>query len=205
MTRVKICGITCLEDAREAARWGADAIGFVFADSPRRIDPDAARAIADVLPARVKIVGVFADAPPHEVARVRQAAALDCVQLHGQETPEYCAALGGQLIKRFNIVEHDATEALRQRMHGYHVAGYLLDPGGGDGRTFDWRKARGLPTPLIVAGGLTPENVGDVIRLLRPYGVDVSSGVEAEPGRKDPRRVRAFLDAVRSADAALAA
>ena len=105
------------------------------------------------------------------------------------------------MIKRFNILENDTPKTLRERMRRYRVAAYMLDPGAGSGKTFDWEIARDLPGPLIVSGGLNPDNVADAIRLLRPFAVDVSSGVEYEPGRKDPGKMKAFVQAVRDADA----
>jgi phosphoribosylanthranilate isomerase len=128
---------------------------------------------------------------------------LDAVQLHGEESPEYCRRLPCKVIKRFDTLENDQPATLRERMRQYPVAAYLLDPGAGSGRTFDWKTAHGLPEPLIVSGGLTPENVGEPIRLLRPFAVDVSSGVESDPGRKAPEKVQAFIQAVRSADASI--
>jgi phosphoribosylanthranilate isomerase len=203
MTRVKICGITNIEEAQAAVEAGADAIGVVFADSPRQVSPDTARHIAASLPPLVTAVGVFLNASTEEVEALIRSARLDAVQLHGEESPEYCRRLPCKVIKRFNTLENDRPGTLHQRMQQYAVAAYLLDPGAGSGRTFRWEMARGLPGPLIVSGGLTPEIVGDAIRLLRPFAVDVSSGVESGPGRKDPEKVRAFLRAVRCADAGI--
>jgi phosphoribosylanthranilate isomerase len=201
MTRVKICGITTQEDAALAVEAGAHALGFVFADSPRRVTPPAAALIISGLPPLVDAIGVFVQEQAQTIAEVARGAGLHAAQLHGDESPEDCGRLPLKVIKRFNILENDTPHMLRARMQRYRVAAYLLDPGAGSGRTFDWGRARGLPGPLIVSGGLTPENVGQAIRTLRPYAVDVSSGVESEPGRKDPEKVRAFLQAVREADA----
>ncbi len=201
VTQTKICGITNLDDALSAARLGAHAIGFVFAESKRRIDPAHARHIATALPARVAAVGVFVDAPLGDVLSLAEHVRLDAVQLHGDEPPEYCRALNGvRVIKRFNVTAEDDPGSLRARMSEYEVDGYLLDPGAGGGQAFDWRKARGLGLPLIVSGGLNADNVADAIRMLRPFAVDVSSGVERSAGHKDARRMRAFIDAVRSCD-----
>lgn len=199
-TRVKICGITNLADALAAVEAGADALGLIFADSPRRVSPSAAQKIVAALPPWVSAVGVFVDAEPEDVVRIAASVQLDAVQLHGAESPQYCRRISGKVIKRFNIAEGDGHEDLRRRIAQYDVAGYLLDPGAGSGRTFDWALARGLTGPLIVSGGLTPENVGEAIRTVRPFGVDVCSAVEQCPGVKDAARMRAFVAAVRAAD-----
>ena len=201
MTRIKICGITSTEDADACVRAGVDALGFVFAESPRRIEPDEARRIVADLPPMVTTVGVFVDAEPDRVQDVQSQARVDVVQLHGRETPGYCEQLEGRVIKRFDLRAEDTGEGLRARLETYRVSAYLLDPGAGDGKTFSWELARGIDLPLIIAGGLTAENVAQAVRLLRPYAVDVCSGVEREPGRKDPDKIRVFVDAVRSADA----
>ena len=201
MTRIKICGITNKSDALLAIEAGADAIGFVFARSTRQITPGTAELIVNDLPPLVNIVGVFMDDPVPEIAAIARSVGLDTVQLHGDEPPQDCDRLPRKVIKRFNILENDTTDILRKRMERYRVTAHLLDPGAGSGRTFDWGIARELPGPLIVSGGLTPGNVADAIRAVRPFAVDVSSGVEYEPGRKDPEKVRAFIRAVRESDA----
>lgn len=203
MTRIKICGLTNLDDALLAVDAGADALGLVFADSPRKVAPEVATHIIAALPPFVSAVGVFMDSPDRFVRKIAQELGLDAVQLHGEESPEECKQLPGKVIKRFNVFENDTPETLRQRMQRYGVAAYLLDPGAGSGRPFDWNIAVGLPGPLIVSGGLNPENVGNAIRLVRPFAVDVSSGVEWEPGRKDPNKLKAFVQAVRDADASI--
>jgi phosphoribosylanthranilate isomerase len=200
MTRIKICGLTTRQDAFSAIEAGADALGFVFAESSRRVTPAAAAQIGGALPPVVSAVGVFLNATVDEVAAVARDVGLQALQLHGDESPEDCQRLPLKVIKRFNILENETSALLRARMERYRVSAVLLDPGAGSGQTFDWSLARGLPGPLIVSGGLTPENVGAAIRIIRPHAVDVSSGVESEPGRKDPRKVRAFIQAVREAD-----
>lgn len=201
MTRVKTCGITSVEDALLAVEAGVHAIGLVFADSPRRVSLATAEQIAAVLPPFVSTVGVFSDANSVEVVELAERVPLTALQLHGNESPEYCELFPWQVIKRFDIRENDTPETLRQRIQRYRVAAHLLDPGAGGDRVFDWEVARGLPSPLIVSGGLNPDNVGDAIRLLRPFAVDVCSAVESEPGRKDAERLGAFVRAVREADA----
>ena len=216
MTRVKICGITTLEDAMVAVNAGAHALGFVFADSPRRVTPHRVRQIVRALPPLVTTVGVFVDAPPERIETTLNETGLHLVQLHGQEPPQYCTSITRRVIKRIHIDERGSAETLQAELNRYDVAGYLLDPRSGSGRTFDWSRFAGLgvttPLPcgsagphLIVAGGLDPENVRDAITLFRPYAVDVCSGVEAAPGRKDARKVRAFVRAVEQADAVNAA
>lgn len=201
MTRIKICGITNLEDALAAADAGADALGFVFAASPRQIAPPAAAEIVAALPPLVNAVGVFADADAEVVVSIAQHVQLDAVQLHGQESPRYCRCLSGKVIKRFRVFDGDSAERVAQRMAEYDVAAYLLDPGAGSGKTFDWRLAQAISRRLIVSGGLTPQNVGDAIRVARPFAVDVSSGVESRPGHKDHAKLREFVAAVRAANA----
>jgi phosphoribosylanthranilate isomerase len=196
MTRVKICGITNLADAQAAVEAGADALGLVFAPSPRQIEIDLARSIVAVLSPRTVFVGVFRDAPIEEVNRISNQVGFDGVQLHGDESPEYCAKLNRCAIKRFRI-----DDSLRERLPSYRVFASLLDPGAGSGQTFSWQQAMDLPHRIIVAGGLTPQNVAEPVRLLCPFGVDVASGVELSPGRKDHDKIRAFIRAVREADA----
>jgi phosphoribosylanthranilate isomerase len=196
MTRVKICGITNLADAQAAVEAGADALGLVFAPSPRRIESDLARTIVAALRARIVFVGVSRDAPIEEVNRIADQVGLDGVQLHGEESPEYCAKVNRCAIKRFGI-----DESLRERLSSYRVFASLLDPGAGSGQTFSWQQAMDLPHRIIVAGGLTPQNVAKPVRLLCPFGVDVASGVELSPGRKDHVKLRDFIRAVREADA----
>lgn len=203
---VKICGITSVEDARAAAVAGADAIGFVFwPGSPRAVDPAAARAIAATLPPFVARVGVFVDAPPDQMRAIADEVGLDLVQLHGDEPPEAVARAPRRAVKAVRVGPgFRPEEALR---YDGAAAALLLDTRvddggspGGTGRTFDWslvRRVREGTSFLLLAGGLTPDNVEQAIAAVRPDGVDVSSGVESAPGRKDPAKVRAFVDAVR--------
>jgi indole-3-glycerol phosphate synthase / phosphoribosylanthranilate isomerase len=202
---VKICGITSVEDARAAVAAGADAIGLVFwPRSPRAVDVATARAIAAVLPPFVLRVGVFVDAPEEEMRRIADEVGLDLVQLHGDETPEAVARAPRRAVKAIRVGPgFRPEEALR---YGGAAAALLLDTRlnggapGGTGQAFDWslvRPVREGTSFLLLAGGLTPENVRQAIAQVRPDGVDVSSGVESAPGRKDPAKVRAFVDAVR--------
>ncbi len=202
---VKICGITNAEDARTAVDAGADAVGFVFwAKSPRAVDSATARAIAATLPPFVLRVGVFVDAAPEEIKRVADEVGLDMVQMHGRESPEAVAQAPRRAVKAIRVGPgFQPQDALR---YDGAAAALLLDTRldgalpGGTGRTFDWslvRPVREGTSFLVLAGGLTPDNVAEAIATVRPDAVDVSSGVESAPGRKDAAKVRAFVDAVR--------
>jgi phosphoribosylanthranilate isomerase len=206
---VKICGITSVEDARMAAGAGADAIGLVlWPGSPRTVDLQAARAIAEALPPLVHRVGVFVNPTHAEVERAVEAVGLDVVQLHGDEPPEFCRDMPRRVLKAVRVGRGFRPEdALRYE--GF-ASGLLLDtrcdeagaPPGGTGRAFDWTLARAVrerAAYLVLAGGLTPETVARAVAEVGPDAVDVSSGVEGAPGRKDPVRVRAFVRAVRGA------
>ncbi len=197
MVRVKICGITSLEDALHAVREGADALGFVFHEaSPRNISPDRAESIIAALPPFVQVVGLFVNAESANVNAVADRCRLDVIQLHGDEPPEYCGTIRRRVIKVFRVRDISSLEPIGN----YRVAGVLLDAYspkayGGTGQTFNWEIAREAAKhrPVILAGGLTPENVRQAIETVGPYAVDVSSGVEAAPGRKDPVKVRKFI------------
>lgn len=196
MTWVKICGIQDVETALWAVWAGADALGFVFAPSQRQITPDRARGIAAALPATTLKVGVFVNEPEEKVRRIARFCRLDAVQLHGSEPPDYCRRLGLPVIKVFRMGKAGIRPA---EINDYDVTAVLLDtyvPGreGGTGQSFDWSLVRELPRrfKVILAGGLNPENVRAAIHIARPYGVDVSSGVETK-GRKDKEKIMAFL------------
>ena len=208
MARVKICGITRPEDAEQAASLGAWAVGFNFwPGSKRRCDPAVAAGIARALRRRVEPVGVFVNPTLDEVVRLAEGVGLTHVQLHGDEGPSFCTAVaertGARVIKALRIGSGaDIRDAER-----FHTDFHLLDAAaglayGGTGRTFDWRliAQRHSHVPLILSGGLTPENVADGIAAVHPWGVDVASGVEAEPGIKDPAKVEAFIAAVHAAE-----
>jgi phosphoribosylanthranilate isomerase len=202
MVKIKICGITNLEDALLAADLGADALGFIFyPKSPRNVAPEAAREIIAQLPPFVASVGVFVDETAAFVRELAAKVRLDWVQLHGQESPEYCRNLGHKVIKGFRIQDADSLRLLA----GYRGAAQalLLDTYkkglvGGTGTAFDWQLAREAKQygRIILAGGLTPENVAQAIAIVQPAAVDAASGTEAAPGRKDPAKLRAFFKAV---------
>lgn len=203
-TRVKICGITRPEDAIAAARLGADAIGLVFyAPSPRAVTAAQARAVCAALPPFVSVVGLFVDAPAAEVWEVLQAVPLDVLQFHGDEAPAYCAAFGRPYLKALRM--RDGLDVAAAARRYVDAQGLLLDtyvPGaaGGTGRCFDWtRVPQALDKPIILAGGLTPDNVAEAITVAHPYGVDVSGGVEQSRGIKSAAKMAAFMRGVESA------
>ena len=195
MVRVKICGITSVEDATAAVRLGADALGFVFAPSPRRVTPDQARRIIDSLPPLVLTVGVFVNAPGEELMELKWYCGLDALQLSGNESEKTVDGLHGRVFKGLKVGKNGPPDG-----NSYPTAVLLLDTesgraAGGTGKTFDWRLAVDVAKkrPIILAGGLTPENVRQAIETVHPYGVDVSSGVEMEPGRKDHDKIARFI------------
>ncbi|MCC7486107.1 MAG: phosphoribosylanthranilate isomerase [Burkholderiales bacterium] len=204
-TAVKICGITRLEDALAAIRAGAHAIGFVFhRPSPRYVNPAAAGAILRALPPFVTTVALFVDAPPDEVRTVLAQAPVHLIQFHGDESPGYCRQFGRPYVK---AVRMGPEVDLLQYARDYHDARALLLDAfvegvrGGSGVAFDWNRVPdALSLPVIVSGGLTAGNVGEVVRRLHPCAVDVSSGVESARGIKDAARIAAFIAGVRNAD-----
>lgn len=200
MTRVKICGITTPEDAVVADELGAHAVGMIFASSPRRITAEQAKTIHAVLSPWVIRVGVFVDAALDEIASVLDKVPLDAVQLHGSETPEDAAAVrrrfGVRTIKAIRVRDQNSL----RRLADYDVDAFLLDTyvagqPGGTGKTFDWSLAVPLVERfrIILAGGLTVGNVAEAVSQVKPYAVDVSSGVERSPGRKDHQLVKEFM------------
>lgn len=203
-TRVKICGITRIEDAMAAAQAGADAIGLVFEPkSPRFVKADQAQAIVRALPPFVTVVGLFVNAAPDTVETVLRRVPLDLLQFHGNETPEQCRRYHRPYIKAIHM---QANVNLHESARRYADAeGLLLDTAvadvaGGSGQSFDWsRVPSDLGKPVILAGGLTPENVAEAVRQVHPFAVDVSSGVEQSKGIKDAQKISAFVEAVRNA------
>ena len=200
--RVKICGITRLEDALAAARLGADALGFNFwPRSKRYVAPAVARAIVRNLPSFVTAVGVFVDPSRDEVLRARDASGVTVVQLHGDEPPELCASLPLPVVKAIRVADGRSLAQLAS----YEVQAFLLDAPsagyGGSGKTFDWDLVAEVASELdvILAGGLAPENVADAVAAVGPWAVDVASGVESSPGVKDAERMRRFIEAARGA------
>lgn len=203
-TRVKICGITRPEDGTHAAACGADAIGLVFHPaSPRAVDTEGALAVARALPPFVTVVALFVDPEPEVVRGVLAEVPVDLLQFHGDEPPELCGSFGRPYLKA--LAMREGVDLHRQARRYEGACGLLLDAyhptlKGGTGETFDWsRVPRDLGKPVVLAGGLTPENVGEAVRQVRPYAVDVSGGVEAARGIKDPARVAAFIRGVNGA------
>ena len=212
MTKAKICGLTELEDARLAVDCGADALGFVFAPSPRRISPERAAEIIAGLPASVVTVGLFVNEEPETVRRVVAVSGVSAVQLHGDEPPAAVAELArcgrlrrgdfGPVIKALRVAGADSLDAIESypEASAFLLDAYCHDRPGGTGQRFDWalaRQAVARGRPIILAGGLDPDNVARAIAEVRPFAVDVSSGVEASPGRKDPEKLRRFLRVVK--------
>ncbi len=197
-TRLKICGVTNEEDAIMISNLGADAIGFVFAESKRKITPEKAKEIIKILPPFITTVGIFMNIALNEVNKITEYTFIDAVQLHGNENPEYCDKVNRKVIKGIPVTENDTKKTLIEKMQDYSVSAFILDPGKGSGKTFNWDIARGIDKPLIIAGGLTPDNVKQVIRDLHPYGVDVSTGVEKDYGKKDKEKVKRFIEEVKS-------
>lgn len=205
-TRVKICGITRIEDARAAAAAGADAIGLVFyPPSPRYLSAERAVEIRDALPPFVQTVALFVNADAAQVAQVMGRVRPSMLQFHGEETPEFCAQFGMPYVKAYRVKDRapvgDALEYLRPFSR---AAAWLFDSHvpeyGGVGESFDWSRVPATDKALILSGGLSPANVAAAIRRVRPWGVDVSSGVESAKGVKDAARIAAFMAEVRNAD-----
>lgn len=202
-TRVKICGITRAEDALAAARAGADAIGLVFyAQSPRAVDVAQARAVMQALPPFVTTVGLFVNAAPEAIRALLAALPLDMLQFHGDEPAAACRGYGRPYLKALRLAAGEDPAALARPYEdaaGILVDSYVEGVPGGTGQTFDWSQlSGGLSRPLILAGGLTPANVAAAVKQVRPWGVDVSGGVEAVPGIKDAAKIEAFIRGVNS-------
>ena len=205
-TRIKICGIRDADMALVAARAGADAIGLVFhRPSPRYVTPEQAANIARALPPYVMAVGLFVNLTEGEVRDILARVPLQMLQFQGDETPEFCEAFGLPFVRAVRMEK--GTDLLEYARRFSRARALFLDahvPGlpGGSGRTFDWNDIpHELPIPVILSGGLTVDNVGRAVREVKPWGVDVASGVEAERGVKDPRKIEAFIRSVRREDA----
>jgi phosphoribosylanthranilate isomerase len=202
--KVKICGITSVGDAQAAVQAGADAIGLMFySGSPRRVSMEAAQEIAQSLPSSVIRAGVFVDPNPSEVFASIQLCGLTLLQFHGAETPEFCQQFGVMTMKAFRVRNAGSLAPLPSYIaDAFLLDSYVEDKVGGTGETFNWDlavEAKKFGRPIFLAGGLTPENVTTAIRAVQPFGVDVSSGVENSPGRKNPEKIRAFIAAARGA------
>lgn len=203
-TRIKFCGITRDKDAQAAVALGVDALGFVLVPaSPRYVAADKAAAIRRRLPPFVSTVALFKDADAGSVQDAIDSLRPDLLQFHGEEPADYCESFGLPYLKAVAMGEKQSLAALARRYKG--ASGLLLDSHakggmGGRGEAFDWSRVTAVKVPLVLAGGLNPVNVGGAVRRLRPYGVDVSSGIETKPGLKDHDKMRAFVEAVQRAD-----
>lgn len=201
--RIKICGITRIEDAKTAAHLGVDALGFIFVKkSPRYIEPQAAAEIIRVLPPFVSRVGVFIDETIETIVEICKIAEIDTVQLHGSESPEFCAKIPFPVIKAISVKDDTDITII----DAYVSSGILLDTwstgmSGGTGKTFDWniaKKACSRNERIILAGGLGPSNIEEALQSVQPYGVDINSGVEIKPGIKNPHKIRDVVRLVRN-------
>ena len=204
-TAVKICGVTRAEDALAAAHHGAHAIGLVFyAPSPRYIEPDAAASIVRALPPFVTPVGLFVDADEAQVRDITRRAGIQLIQFHGSETPEFCARFGLPWMRAVRV--RPGVDLLQYARDFHGARALLLDAyqeglHGGTGATFDWALIPpSLPVPIVLSGGLNPDNVSAAVRAVKPWAVDVSSGVEASKGIKDANKIAAFISGVRDVD-----
>jgi len=203
MTRIKICGVTNLDDALLAADLGVDALGFIFASSPRKISLSKAKGIIKKIPPFISLVGVFVNERLKKVKEIAGECALDYIQLHGEEPPEFCQALYPyKVIKTIRVKDKESLEKISSYLK---VKAVLLDTfvkgkPGGTGKIFNWnlaKEAQKSGKPIILSGGLSSENVRKAIELVNPYAVDVSSNIESSPGRKNREKLKAFIKAVR--------
>ena len=209
-TRIKVCGITEKADVIHAVEAGVDALGFIFAEgSPRRVDPEKAKELLKSVPPFVEAVGVFVNEDPDLVTDIVKYCGLTMVQLHGSEPVDYCQLMPVRVLKAFAV--RSDTDASELDTYADTVAGYLLDTyhkdmAGGTGQPFDWQLVKDLqvPGPVFLAGGLGPDNVGEAIRVVHPFAVDVNSGVETEPGLKDHEKISELIRQVQRVDGAMA-
>lgn len=186
-----------MEDAKLASELGADYLGFIFAASKRQVGAETVQKIVQQLPADPVKVGVFMDQPLDFIRETMGKTGLDRIQLHGEESIDFCRKLDWPVIKRIRIRVCMPLESVEDQIAQFPGADYLIDPGAGDGKTFDWSLIRNLKSKYFLAGGLTPDNVREAVTLLHPYGVDVSSGVESRPGKKDPDKLKRLIKEVR--------
>jgi phosphoribosylanthranilate isomerase len=203
MIKVKICGITNYEDAKFAVESGAHALGFIFAESPRRIKPEDARSIIRRLPPFIKNVGVFVDETPEKIEEITSRCGIDLIQLHGKETPETCEQFMPHVIKAIRVKDDSVLKDIP--LYKGKVIGLLLDAysekiAGGTGKLFNWDlaiKIKNMGMPIILAGGLKPPNIVAAISIVRPYAIDVSSGVEEKPGKKSHALIKELFEKIK--------
>jgi phosphoribosylanthranilate isomerase len=204
MVKVKICGITNPEDATLAVALGVDALGFIFAASPRQVSPENAQRIIDSLPPFVQKVGVFVDGDLRSIQDIKDFCGLDVIQLHGDESPDFCQEFMPETIKAFRLKNDSSLQPII-RYQG-KVSALLLDTyqeglKGGTGKPFEWGlavKARGFGIPVILSGGLGPSNIARAVLTVRPYAIDVNSSIERRPGIKDPVLMRQLMEKVKN-------
>ncbi len=206
MVKVKICGITNHQDAVVAVELGADALGFIFAPSPRRITPEKAREIIDAIPPLVQAIGVFVNERTDIMRQIVVFCGLDLIQLHGDESADLCTEFMPRTIKAFRVRDESCLDSIgvyRGNVRAILLDAYSHDKRGGTGKTFDWGvavKCRGQGIPMILSGGLTALNIERAISEVTPYAVDISSGIEEQPGKKDHRLMRELMEKIRWAD-----
>ena len=206
MINIKICGITRFEDAAEAVKLGANALGFIFTSSPRQISPEKARDIIGSLPPFVKSVGVFVNESPATIRDITDLCGLDLVQLHGDESPNLCKEFMPYTMKALRIKDDSiipSIESYRGKVRALLLDTYVKNKPGGTGKTFDWDLAVKIKTfniPIILSGGLGPNNIKDAIKTVRPYGVDINSGVEESPGKKNHTLLKTLFERLKMVD-----
>jgi len=200
MIKIKFCGITNVEDALYASALGVDAIGFIFTKSKRMISPETAKNIIKKMPLSLLKVGVFMNDPLDTVVEITEYTDIDIIQLHGDESPEYCNRIKNitkkKIIKRIDV-SNQTFGSLEKKTKRYRAFFPLFDPGAGEGKTFDTDILRSIKFPYILAGGLNPSNVSEIIKDLTPYAVDVSSGIEKEIGKKNHKKMKNFVKEVK--------
>ncbi|SPD76321.1 N-(5'-phosphoribosyl)anthranilate isomerase [uncultured Desulfobacterium sp.] len=201
--KVKICGITNIEDALKAVELGIDALGFIFAKSPRKVEPEKAAGIIRSLPLFIKTVGVFVNEEPNRIRQIVDLCGLDIIQFHGDEPPEVLAEFAPRAIKAFRLKDESSLEPIKSyqgKVRATLLDTYSDNKFGGTGKTFDWGlaiKAKAFGIPLILSGGLSPDNIQEAIRAVQPYAVDVNSGVEEGPGKKDHILMTQLMENIR--------
>ncbi len=203
MVRIKICGITNKEDAFRAVDLGVDALGFIFAPSPRGITPLEAKRIIHSIPPFIDRVGVFVNETLYKVKEISSFCSLTTLQFHGDESPSYCAQFSYKIIKSFSIKDRIPDTILNYQVDAYLLDTFCQEGRGGSGKVFNWeiaKEARKLDIPLILSGGLRPDNVKEAIRKVRPYAVDAASGLEESPGKKSKKKLKNFIRRVREED-----
>jgi len=208
MIKIKICGITNKEDALWAVNLKVDALGFIFADSPRRVKPEIVQGIIELLPPFISSVGVFVNEDRKKVEEITESCGLTTLQFHGEESPSYCEGFKQKIVKALRIENKDILEKAVQykdKVDAYLLDTYSPSKYGGTGKTFDWciaKEIKEFGLPIILSGGLNPENIREAISEVEPYGIDVSSGVEERPGKKNMEKLINFVRIVRETNGA---